>query len=75
MTLEMALSSTTLLAEYPGSGHLRLDSTDEPVLVWCALDFLVYYRPDTRPIQVVRVLRESRDPRRIRRSLRRGGAT
>lgn len=49
------------LAEHPGLGHLREDLADEALRVWTAHSFLVIYRPDARPLQVVRVLSGYRD--------------
>ena len=49
------------LAEHPGLGHLRDDLADEAVRVWAVHSELVIYRPDGRPLQVVRVLSGYRD--------------
>lgn len=49
------------LAEHPGLGHLRDDLADEALRVWTVHSYLVIYRPDTRPLQVVRVLSGYRD--------------
>ena len=49
------------LAEHPGLGHLRDDLADEAVRVWTVPSELVIYRPDGRPLQVVRVLSGYRD--------------
>ena len=44
------------LAEHPGLGHLREDLADEALRVWTVHSYLVIYRPDAQPLQVVRVL-------------------
>jgi toxin ParE1/3/4 len=54
-----------LLAERPGIGHLRTDLADETVRFWPVFSYLVIYRPDIKPIQIVRVLHGKRDVRRL----------
>jgi len=49
------------LADHPGPGHLRDDLADEALRVWTVHSYLVVYRPDARPLQVVRVLSGYRD--------------
>ena len=49
------------LADHPGLGHLRDDLADEALRVWTVHSYLVIYRPDARPLQVVRVLSGYRD--------------
>jgi toxin ParE1/3/4 len=44
------------LAEHPGLGHLREDRADEALRARTVHSYLVIYRPDARPLQVVRVL-------------------
>jgi plasmid stabilization system protein ParE len=53
----------------PGMGHTRTDLTERPVLFWSVHDLLVAYRPDTRPIEIVRVLHGARGPETLRREL------
>jgi antitoxin ParD1/3/4/toxin ParE1/3/4 len=53
------------LAEMPLLGHLRQDLTDEGLRFWQVYSYLIVYRPETRPLQVVRVLHASRDVRRL----------
>ena len=45
----------------PGLGHLRDDLADETLRVWVVYSYIVIYRPDTRPIETVRVLHGARD--------------
>jgi plasmid stabilization system protein ParE len=49
------------LATMPGLGHARDDLADETLRVWTVHSYLVIYRPDTEPLQVVRVLSGYRD--------------
>jgi plasmid stabilization system protein ParE len=49
------------LVELPGLGHTRDDLADETLRVWTVHSYLVIYRPETRPLQVVRVLSGYRD--------------
>jgi toxin ParE1/3/4 len=49
------------LAEFPGLGHVRDDLADETLRVWTVHSYLVIYRPENRPLQIVRVLSGYRD--------------
>jgi plasmid stabilization system protein ParE len=49
------------LADMPGMGHLRDDLTSEPLRFWRVHSYLILYTPDTRPVEIVRVLSSSRD--------------
>lgn len=53
------------LATTPGLGHRRLDLAPEPLRFWQVYSFLIVYRPDRRPLEIVRVLRAARDVRAI----------
>jgi plasmid stabilization system protein ParE len=44
------------LATMPGLGHARDDLADEMLRLWTVHSYLVNYRPDTQPLQIVRVL-------------------
>lgn len=48
-------------ARKPGIGHLRRDLSEEPLRFWRVRKFLIIYRSQTKPIQVVRVLHGARD--------------
>ncbi len=54
-----------LLARSPEIGHYRRDLASEPVRFWSVYSYLVIYRPEARPIQIVRVLHGSRDVQAI----------
>lgn len=49
----------------PGLGHLRHDLADEALRFWSVHKFLIVYRPETRPVQIVRVLHGARDVQAI----------
>jgi len=49
------------LAERPGGGHWRRDLTDEPVKFFSIYSYLIVYRPETKPLQVVAILHGRRD--------------
>jgi plasmid stabilization system protein ParE len=49
------------LASFPGMGHRRDDIADEALRVWPVYSFLIFYRPQTRPLEVVRILHGARD--------------
>lgn len=53
------------LAGTPWMGHLREDLTDEPIRFWPVYSYLIIYRPETSPLQVLRVLHGARDVRTI----------
>jgi len=53
------------LAEMPGMGHLREDLADEPLLFWRVYSYLIVYRPDPQPLEIVRVLHGARDVERL----------
>jgi toxin ParE1/3/4 len=44
------------LARRPGGGHWRRDLTDEPVKFFPIYSYLIVYRPETSPLQVVAIL-------------------
>ena len=54
-----------LLANNPGVGHLRPDLTPQEVRFWSVFRYLVIYRPDTKPLEIIRVLHGKRDVRRL----------
>lgn len=49
------------LAQLPEIGHLREDLADEALRFWPVRSYLIIYRPDERPVQIVRVLSARRD--------------
>src|SRR4030088_2845316 len=53
------------LAGTPGAGHWRKNLTDEAVKLFPVYSYLIVYRPDTKPLQVVSILHGRRDVERI----------
>ncbi len=53
------------LSKTPGAGHSRKDLTDEAVKFFPAYSYLIVYRPDTKPLQIVSILHGHRDVERI----------
>jgi antitoxin ParD1/3/4/toxin ParE1/3/4 len=49
------------LAQMPGMGHMRQDLADEALRFWPIYSYLIIFRPETKPLEIVRVLRGSRD--------------
>lgn len=49
------------LGRNPGMGHKREDLTAHPVLFWPAGSYLVVYRAERLPIEIVAVTRGGRD--------------
>ena len=58
-------SSFRRLARYPRLGHTRPGLTDQPVRFWPIYSYLVIYKADTRPLEIVRILHGSRDLERL----------
>jgi plasmid stabilization system protein ParE len=54
-----------LLADRPALGHTRKDLTRRPVLFWSAGRYLIIYRADRQPIEVVRIVSAYRDISRL----------
>jgi plasmid stabilization system protein ParE len=53
------------LAGSPRSGHWRKNVTDEAVRFFPVYSYLIVYRPDTKPFQVVSILHGRRDVEQI----------
>ncbi len=54
-----------MLAEHPDLGHYRRDLADEPLRFWRVYTYLIIYRPETRPLEIVRILSAYRDVKRL----------
>ena len=51
-----------LLARFPRKGHKRDDvHSSEPVLFWPVGSYVVVYRPEPKPVLIVRVFHGARD--------------
>jgi len=49
------------LADVPGMGHSREDLADEKLRVWAVYSYLIVYRAEQSPIEIVRVVSGYRD--------------
>ena len=70
--IEKLFAAFEALGQTPRMGHRREDLTSSPVLFWPVGAYLVIYRAERRPIEIVAVTQGSRDipaflSRRIRR--------
>ena len=53
------------LAKNPGIGHFREELADRRHRFWLVYSYLIVYRFDPRPLQVIRVLHAARDVQSI----------
>lgn len=53
------------IGTHPGIGHWREDLADESLRVWNVHSYLIVYRPEQRPIEIVRIVHGSRDIIRV----------
>src|SRR5271165_4098753 len=58
LALEKAMNK---LAKRPGIGHFREDLADRRHRFFLIYSYLIVYRPQTEPLQIVRVLHAARD--------------
>ena|SRR3974390_3144388 len=64
--VESAIRETiALLARTPDAGHSREDLTVEPVKFFPVYSYLIVYRPETKPLEVVAILHGHRDVEQI----------
>src|SRR5258706_13395288 len=56
------------LGRTPGMGHTRDDLTEYPVRFWPVGSYLIIYRPERRPIEIVAVTQGSHDDHAFLRS-------
>jgi plasmid stabilization system protein ParE len=59
--IEEIYAAAHRLAEMPEMGHVREDVADPSLKFWNLHSYLVVYRPDTRPVEIVRILSGYRD--------------
>jgi len=55
------LDSFEALARNPGMGHRWEDLTNHPILFWPVLNYLIIYRGERRPIEIVAIVYGTRD--------------
>jgi plasmid stabilization system protein ParE len=53
------------IARTPCIGHLRSDLSDEPLHFWVVRKYLIIYRAEKAPVEIVRVLHGASDVRAI----------
>jgi plasmid stabilization system protein ParE len=53
------------LGQSPGIGHFREDLADEPIRFWSVYSYLIVYRTEPRPIEILRVIHGARDLKSI----------
>lgn len=53
------------LAKTPGAGHHRKDLTEQDVKFFPVYSYLIVYRPETKPLQIVSILHGRRDVEEI----------
>ena len=54
-------SKFVYLADFPDCGHWRRDLTAAEVRFFSVYSYLIVYRPETKPLQIVAILPASRD--------------
>jgi len=59
--LEEIYAAIQRLVRLPLLGHVRADVADASHRFWPVRDFLIIYHPETSPLEIVRILRGSRD--------------
>lgn len=55
------MNAVARLARMPHIGHTRADLTSGSVLFWSVYRYLIVYRPETLPLEVIRVVSGWRD--------------
>jgi plasmid stabilization system protein ParE len=58
-------SKFVYLADFPGGGHWRRDLTEAEVRFLSVYSYLIVYRPETKPLQIVAILHAHRDMEKI----------
>ena|SRR5271157_1567181 len=59
------LEKFAFLAQTPEAGHHRSNLTDENVKFFPVYSYLIVYRPETKPLQVVSILHGRRDVEQV----------
>ena len=63
--LDKFYAAFTSLAEMPTMGHIRVDLTSHDVLFWPIDSYLVIYKANSDPLQIIAVLHGKRNIKRI----------
>src|SRR4051812_27632570 len=53
------------ISEFPGLGHTRADVKDKQLRFWAVHSYLIVYRPEPRPVRIIRVVSGRRDIKRL----------
>jgi antitoxin ParD1/3/4 len=53
------------LSSHPRAGHWRRDMTSQNVKFFSVYSYLIVYKPDTKPLQIVSILHGRRDVEKI----------
>jgi antitoxin ParD1/3/4/toxin ParE1/3/4 len=53
------------LARVPWMGHVREDLASTSLRFWPVYSYLIIYSPESKPLQIVRILHSARDVQRI----------
>lgn len=53
------------LSEFPGMGHRREEIGDDTLRFWTVYSYLIVYREDTKPLQIIRIIHGARDVERL----------
>lgn len=64
-TVEALEAAMIRLAKSPGLGHWREELADKRHRFWLAHSYLIVYRYEVKPLQIVRVLHAARDVQQI----------
>ncbi len=67
--LDDILAAIVRLSQWPRIGHVSMDLADRGVRFWVVHRYLVVYRAEADPLEVVRVLHGARDPGVVRREI------
>ena len=59
------LGKLAFLAKLPEAGHRRKNLTDADVKFFPVYSYLIVYRPETKPLQIVSILHGRRDVERV----------
>lgn len=58
-------SKFVYLVDFPQGGHWRRDLTEAEVRLLSVYSYLIVYRPETKPLQIVAILHAHRDVTKI----------
>ena len=58
-------STFRLIARRPRIGHRRTDLADEALRVFPVHSFVIVYRPETKPLEIIRIMHGARDLRAL----------